>query len=404
MPTELGHEKRSQAPEPRRPQGGRGLGAPRRAGTSCIWARTGVSAASARNSRSASARVKLATERSMRSRQSRWSSGSASRWMALTATVPPGASVRSAPTTTDPAGANVTAHRAARAVGCGIAAHPGHAELAGEVVLRQSARRTYASWRATWMARWADDPKPKSPRAAAWLDPGERAEADDPGAEERRSLDVVRAGQGEREVAPGDDLLGVAAVRQSTRGTRPARTGRERRSRHPPQAPASHASLPARRFPRSARRPGARSACASRCRPRRSGGLSGASRRLDDHLAGAGHRHRGARGRSAPSTAIAFTRAWSPGPVSCPSIQRRIHHRTRPRVPTSRMRPRPHARFTTRSRRRSPARPAALPATAVMGMPSAIDPIATPVASVQSHRHRPPCAGRPRTATWTSSR
>ena len=65
------------------------------------------------------------------------------------------------------------------------------------------------------MARWADDPKPRSPRRPPGWIPESRSERNPmiPRAEERRSLDVVHAvGQGEREVAPGDDLLGVAAV------------------------------------------------------------------------------------------------------------------------------------------------------------------------------------------------
>ena len=58
-------------------------------------------------------------------------------------------------------------------------------------------------------------PEAEEPEAAAGLDAAQaqRPEADDAGAEERRRLDVAHpAGEGEREVAPGGDPLGVAAV------------------------------------------------------------------------------------------------------------------------------------------------------------------------------------------------
>jgi len=73
-------------------------------------ARTGTAAASSMKSR-ASMRVTFATLRMQRSHQSRsyGNSGMRSRWMALTATVPPRSTARSAATTTSPEGANVIA-------------------------------------------------------------------------------------------------------------------------------------------------------------------------------------------------------------------------------------------------------------------------------------------------------
>ena len=75
-----------------------------------VSGRIGISTARSRNAR-ASARVKFATDRRLRSRHSRSyeNSGTRSRWIAFTATVPPGPVARSAETTTEPAGANVTA-------------------------------------------------------------------------------------------------------------------------------------------------------------------------------------------------------------------------------------------------------------------------------------------------------
>ena len=128
----------------------------------------GISAASARNSR-ASSRVKFATERSTRSRHSRSyeNAGMPSRWMALIATVPAGPTAASADTTTDPAGANVTA--ASSGSGGGSSYPPTHTApssrarscSAGE---RENTNTSQPQWRATWIARWADDPNPKSPR------------------------------------------------------------------------------------------------------------------------------------------------------------------------------------------------------------------------------------------------
>ena len=187
-----------------------------------------------------------------------------SRWIALIATVAPGAS----------AAKRRDDHRPGRREGDGgverlgrrvvVAAHPGGAQLARELVLRRRARED-----ADLAAPVAGDldrevgrrPEAEEAEAAARLDAAEpqRPVADDAGAQERRRLDVARCRRaGRRRSRAGPRPARRSRRRPSTRGSRPARTGsRGRRGtrgtgrRRRPATPGP----PARRFPRSARRP-----------------------------------------------------------------------------------------------------------------------------------------------------
>src|SRR5919197_121495 len=169
-------------------------------GNTSVSGRIGMAAASSRNS-VASRRVKLATERSTRSRQrsSYGNSGMRSRWIALIATVPPGATARRADTTTLPA-------------------DPGGAECGGEVVLGRRAREDahLAAPVAGHLDRQVGGgAEAEEPDPSARLDPAEpqRAVADDAGAEQGSGVEVGEAvGEREGEVPPGDDLLSVPAV------------------------------------------------------------------------------------------------------------------------------------------------------------------------------------------------
>lgn len=126
--------------------------------------RTGIAAASARKSR-ASARVKFATLRIVRSHQrsAYGNSGMRSRWMAFTATVPPRLSARRASITTSPAGANVTA--ASSGAGGRSPAPPAHAAPSVRAsscprAPRVTTNTSHPQWCATWIASRAEAPKP----------------------------------------------------------------------------------------------------------------------------------------------------------------------------------------------------------------------------------------------------
>ena len=183
-----------------------------------ISVRIGISAARARNSR-ASARVKLATLRRLRSHHSRsyGNSGTRSRWMALIATVPPRSRLRSA-VDDDVAGRREGHGRVERGSRFVIARRARGPEREGPLLLawrpgpdvdlaapvpgdleRQQRRR----------------PEAEQPEPAAGLDPRhlQRAVADHPAAQERRRGQVVEAvGQAQGEVGPDRHPRRVATV------------------------------------------------------------------------------------------------------------------------------------------------------------------------------------------------